>query len=131
MSTNGVASMSTEPASQQHFLSPIVASIRKRFQSLASRACAICAAFALLLSLLICFRVAPFYELLSDTELKLQDALLVWRDTFAPPLERKVAKDIVLVSAGSESARRLSLAENQPWPRTVYGALLKTLREAG
>src|ERR1700722_11570589 len=125
-------STSSEPGEVKHFLAPLVASVRKRFQNLASRACAICAAFALLLCLIIGLRVPPFYDVLSDAELKLQDSFFLWRDSSFPRGDWKNAShDIVLVSAGNESARRLSLDENQSWPRTVYGALLKKLREAG
>lgn len=134
MALQGIAekmSVSSEP-SDNHSGMRVLANFRERFRNLGNRALAICAAIGLLVCLLEVLHLPPLHPELSDAESRLEDQYFLLRDYIWPNGFWKNANDdIVLVSVDNESARRLGLDDAQHWPRKVYAALIKKLREAG
>ena len=125
-------SVSSERSESSHSAPKFLGVIRKRFQNLGNRALAICAATALLVCLLEVLHLPPVHPELSDAELRFEDQNFLLRDYIWPNGVWKDPSfnDIVLVSVDNESARRVGLDGVQYWPRKVFAALIKKLRQA-
>ncbi|HEY9730726.1 MAG TPA: CHASE2 domain-containing protein [Drouetiella sp.] len=125
--------MSSAPGeTDQQAPSRVFGKIRKRFQSLANRAMAICVAVAAVICVLEICHCPPVHPELSDAELRLEDHYFLLRNYLWPNggWRSPAVKDVVLISVDQESAQKLGIADVHQCPKKLFASLLKTLEEA-